>query len=131
MRNVSSTGSMLSCKTPILNGTFATRFCLLSPRRLRVRPGLLEPLDHGPQGFIQRRGDADLLAPLDNGTVHEVHFGRTPRLDVLKHTGLVLPRRPRPRPDHLAGIVVERDAHGPRHSDTLFDEGVEECAGRL
>src|SRR5262250_2543997 len=80
MATVSRTGSMLNCRTPMLNGIvmvvrWSPRCIVKADDSVRVGPGVLEALDEFPHCAIERRGHTGLLAPFHDRAVHEIDFG--------------------------------------------------------
>src|ERR1700724_816599 len=73
---VSGTGSMLSWRTPMLNGIGISSVLVLSSQfSVRLSPGVLQALDQLPYRFVQRCRNTGLLSPFHNRAVHEIHFG--------------------------------------------------------
>src|SRR5882724_4928030 len=92
MATVSCTGSMLSCRTPILNGmvmkvdSYSVRQLPAQPPVFEIQfsvirasvgilPRMLKAFDQLPHRFVQRGRNSGLLSPLHNRAVHEIHFG--------------------------------------------------------
>src|SRR5690349_9625031 len=115
MRTVSSRGSMLNCRTPILKGGLMNLAFSECSRRMefpdvpsrRIGPGMLEALNQLPHRSIERGRNARLVPPFDNRSVHEIHFGLPPREYVLQHAGVVLAGSIGPFFDERAGVAVE------------------------
>lgn len=97
---------------------------------LRIRPGMFQAFDEGPDGLIERRRNAGFVAPLRYRPVHEIGFGEPARLDILQHAGLVLAWGAGPFLHELAGIAVQLNTELPRYRDPFFDQRVEELARR-
>src|SRR5580700_9256595 len=136
MATVSRTGSILSCRTPILNGMrIVVRLTPLSiakmGRSVGVGPGVLEPFDEFPQCAIERRGHTGLFAPLHNCTVHEINFGLTFCKNILQHAGTVLSGRVRALLNQLASISMQLNPEGAGDRLPFPDEILEEASGRL
>src|SRR5260370_33908564 len=76
-----------------------------------VLPGMLEALDQSPHGAVEQSCHTQLLAPLGNGAVHEIHFGLPLRQDILQHARFVFSGSARAFLHQLAWITMKRDAH--------------------
>src|SRR5467141_3978574 len=136
MRMVSSSGSMLSCNTPILKGipivsiSLRSRFARAAARGFLggIAPGMLQTLYQLPERAIERRGDPEFFAAVSNGTIHEIHFGLALGENVLQHAGFVLARSVGALLHEGAGIAVELDAERFGDRFSFGDERVEERA---
>src|SRR5438094_2623855 len=111
---VSSRGSMLNCKTPILkrkvmNLHFSEALwheAFQNRRSRRIGPGVLKPFDQLPHRPIERSGNTRLLSPFDNRAVHKIHFRLPLGEHVLQHAGVVLAGRVGSFFNERAGIAV-------------------------
>src|SRR5579859_4405459 len=136
MRMVSSSGSILSCNTPILKGTLisliflCSRFPAAASRLLgRIAPRMLQALYELPKCAIQWRGHSQSVAAVGNRAVHEVHLRLALGKNVLQHAGLVLTRSVGPFLHQRAGIAVELDAQSLGDSLAFGNQSIEERAG--
>src|SRR5271154_739673 len=99
-------------------------------RNLGIRPRMLEAFDQSPHRFIQRRRDANLLAPFHDRAIHKIHFRNALGEHVLQHAGVMLARRVRAFLHHRARIAVQRDAHSLRNGLALGNQVDEKLSGR-
>src|SRR5258708_1203539 len=123
---VSRTGSILSCNTPMLNGTVIPARC--TPL-VRVLPGMFETFDQSPQRLVERSGHSDSVPPLCDGAIHEINFRQALGENVLEHAGAMFSGRVRAFLDELPGIPVQFDAKPPSHAFAFANQVIKELAG--
>src|SRR6266481_325934 len=124
---VSCTGSILSCNTPMLNGTVIRARC--TPL-VRVLPGMFETLDQSPQRLVEGSGHSDFVAPLCDGAIHKINFRLALGENVLEHAGAMFSGRVRAFLDELPGIAVQFDAEPASHGFAFGNQVIKELAGR-
>src|SRR5215467_13459308 len=126
MATVSWTGSMLSCSTPMLNGTLMIRGW--SPL-IGILPGMLQALNQFPKRFVERGGHAGFLTPFRDSAVHEIHFRLALGEHILQHAGAMFARSVGTSLHELARIAVQFDSELFCDGFAFRDEVIEELAG--
>src|SRR5260370_9644119 len=94
-----------------------------------VLPGMLEALDQGPHGAVERSCHTQLLSPLGNGAVHEIHFGLPLRQHILQHARFVFSGSARAFLYQLPWIAMKRDAQALGDTHAFPDQRVEQISG--
>src|SRR5215470_13844705 len=125
MATVSWTGSILSCSTPMLNGTLM--ICGWSPLT-RVLPGMLQALNQFPKRFVERCGHTGFLTPLRDSTIHEVNFRLALGEHILQHAGAMFARSVGALLHELPRIAVQFDSELFCDGFAFRDEVIEELA---
>src|ERR1700682_6723731 len=87
---------------------------------------MFETLRQLPERSVQGRGDADFLAPLSDGAVHEIDFCLTLCQNVLQHAGAVLSGGVGAFLNELSWIPMKFDSPLCGNSFTLVDQIVEQ-----
>jgi len=79
-----------------------------------------------PERTVQGGGDADFLAPLSDGAVHEIDFCLTLCQNVLQHAGAVFARGVGAFLNELSWIPVKFDSQLCGDSFALVDQIIEQ-----
>src|ERR1700694_2066177 len=107
--------------------------CHLTPetfRSVRIAPAELQAFHQLPDSFVQRRGNAVLLAPLHDCAVHEIHFGLALGEHVLQHRSAVFTSRSRSLLYEHTRIAVQFDAEHTRYRLAFGNQIVEQLSSR-
>src|SRR5258706_15666199 len=87
---------------------------------------MLEPLRQLPERSVQGGGDADFLAPLSDGAVHEIDFCLALSQNVLQHAGAVLAGGVGAFLNELSWIPMKFDSHLCATSFSPVDQIIEQ-----
>src|SRR5258708_11810834 len=91
---------------------------------------MLEPVRQLPERSVQGGGDADFLAPLSDGAVHEIDFCLALSQNVLQHAGAVLAGGVGAFLNELSWIPMKFDSHLCGNSFALVDQIIEQLTRR-